>query len=83
MARKDHGHICIAFVFACVVSKNQKTPNLNPMADDAITQGNIRGLGSTVYPGGVLNFELGTDVRPEVSTTTLYQTREDANLLPI
>ena len=22
-------------------------------------------------PGGVLNFELGTDVRPEVSTTTL------------
>ena len=24
-------------------------------------------------PGGVLNFELGTDVRPEVSTTTLQQ----------
>ena len=23
------------------------------------------------HPGGVLNFELGTDVRPEVSTTTL------------
>ena len=23
------------------------------------------------YPGGVLNFELGTDVRPEVSTTAL------------
>ena len=22
-------------------------------------------------PGGVLNFELGTDVQPEVSTTTL------------
>ena len=22
-------------------------------------------------PGGVLNFELGTEVRPEVSTTTL------------
>ena len=25
----------------------------------------------TQAPGGVLNFELGTDVRPEVSTTTL------------
>ena len=25
----------------------------------------------TETPGGVLNFELGTDVRPEVSTTTL------------
>ena len=25
----------------------------------------------TMVPGGVLNFELGTDVRPEVSTTTL------------
>ena len=24
-----------------------------------------------LVPGGVLNFELGTDVRPEVSTTTL------------
>ena len=24
-----------------------------------------------LLPGGVLNFELGTDVRPEVSTTTL------------
>ena len=29
-----------------------------------------RGLMS-LLPGGVLNFELGTDVRPEVSTTTL------------
>ena len=26
---------------------------------------------TTYRPGGVLNFELGTDVRPEVSTTTL------------
>ena len=24
-----------------------------------------------LVPGGVLNFELGTNVRPEVSTTTL------------
>ena len=24
-----------------------------------------------LFPGGVLNFELGTDVRPDVSTTTL------------
>ena len=27
--------------------------------------------GRTLSPGGVLNFELGMDVRPEVSTTTL------------
>ena len=26
---------------------------------------------NATYPGGVLNFGLGTDVRPEVSTTTL------------
>ena len=26
---------------------------------------------NTNVPGGVLNFELGTDVRPEVSNTTL------------
>ena len=32
-----------------------------------ITIGLVVGLS----PGGVLNFELGMDVRPEVSTTTL------------
>ena len=26
---------------------------------------------TVLTPGGVLNFELGTDVRPEVSNTTL------------
>ena len=34
------------FVFAYVVSKNPKTPNLSPMADNAITQDGIGGLGS-------------------------------------
>ena len=36
------------FDFACVVGK-KKTPNLSPMADDAITQGDIGGLASPVY----------------------------------
>ena len=40
---------CLAFALACVVSKNPKTPKLSPMADDAITQGGIEGLGSLVY----------------------------------
>ena len=30
-----------------------------------------RAIDQSQTPGGVLNFELGTDVRPEVSTTTL------------
>ena len=33
----------------CVVGKNQNTPNLSPMADDAITRGGILGLGSPFY----------------------------------
>ena len=32
------GPICFVFVFAFVVGKNQNTPNLSPMADDAITR---------------------------------------------
>ena len=41
-------HVAGAFVL-CVVGKNPKTPNLSPMADDAITWGGIGGLGSLVY----------------------------------
>ena len=37
------------FVCVCVVDQNPKTPNLSPMADDAITCDDIRGLGSLVY----------------------------------
>ena len=37
MAHEDRGRICFACVFACVIDKNPKTPNLSPMADDAIT----------------------------------------------
>ena len=51
-ARKDRGRIGFAFVFACVVGKNPKTPDLKPMADDAITLGGIRGLGSPLYIRG-------------------------------
>ena len=51
--RKDRGRICIAFVFACVVGKNPKTPNLSPMADDPITRGSIGGLGSPMCIYGV------------------------------
>ena len=35
--------------FACLVGKNPETPNLSPMADDAITWGGMRGLGSPLY----------------------------------
>ena len=49
MAREDRGQICFAFVFACVVDQNPKTPNLSPVADNAITQGSIQGLGSPSY----------------------------------
>ena len=42
---KDCGRICFAFV----VGKNPKTPNLSLMADDAITQDGIQGLGSPLY----------------------------------
>ena len=37
------------FIFACVVGKTPKTPKLISMADDAITWGGIRGLGSLMY----------------------------------
>ena len=53
MARKDHGRICIAFVFAYVVGKNPKTPNLSPMTNNNITRGGIGGLGSPVYIYGL------------------------------
>ena len=46
---KDCERVCFAFIFACVVGKIPKTPKLSPMADDAITQGGIGGLGSLVY----------------------------------
>ena len=47
MACEDNRHIC----FACVVGKNLQTPNLSPMADDAITRGgiNVGGLESPVH----------------------------------
>ena len=38
-ARDDHGRILLTFVSACVVGKNRNTPNLSPMADNAITRG--------------------------------------------
>ena len=49
MADEDREHIGFAFVFACAVGKTPKTPKLNLMADEAITQGGIGGLGSLVY----------------------------------
>ena len=46
--------ICFAFVFACMVGKNPKTPKLSPMADNAITPGGIGCLGSLVYICGMI-----------------------------
>ena len=39
--------LCICFCMCC--QQKPKTPNLSPMADDAITWGGIRGLGSPLY----------------------------------
>ena len=49
---QDHGRICFTFAFVCVICRNLKTPNLCPMADNAITRGSIQGLGSLVYVCG-------------------------------
>ena len=38
VACKDRGRICIAFVFAYVVGKDPKTPNLSFRVDEAITR---------------------------------------------
>ena len=43
MVHKDRGHICFAFVYACVVRKNLKINNLSPKVDDIIKEG-IQGL---------------------------------------
>ena len=43
---EDHGRILLAFISTCVVCKNSYTSNLSFMADSAITQGGIGGLGS-------------------------------------
>ena len=53
MACKGHECICFAFVFTCVVGKNLKTPNLSPLAEEAIIQGCIQGQGSPLYICGL------------------------------
>ena len=40
-------------VCSCMWSANPKTPELSPMADDAIPRGGIGGLGSLVYICGL------------------------------
>ena len=56
MVREDCERSCFTFIFGyvvgifgCMVCKNQETPKLSSMADDAITRGGIGGLGSLVY----------------------------------
>ena len=50
MALDDHGRIYIfTFVFACVVGKNMKAPSLSPKANDTITRGSVRGMGSPFH----------------------------------
>ena len=45
----DCERICFTFTFVHVVHKNLKTPKLSPIADDAITCGDIGSLVSLVY----------------------------------
>ena len=49
MACEDRGRICFAFVLRKCGWQKSKYPQFEPMADDAITQGGIRGLGSPLY----------------------------------
>ena len=49
MAHGDRGRIGFVFAFACVVSKNLKTPKLSSMDDNAISWVGIGGVGSLVY----------------------------------
>ena len=48
MARKDCGRVGFC-VGAFMAGKHLKTPKLSPVADNAITWGGIRGLGSLMY----------------------------------
>ena len=42
------------FVFVCVDGTNLETPNVSPMADDAITQGSALGLGTSLHICGLI-----------------------------
>ena len=65
MCKTPHSlKIVDAFVFACVVSKNLKTPNLSLMADDTITRGSMRGLGSPLnICGGRMQLPLVSNLK--------------------
>ena len=54
-----------------VVGKNPNTPNLNPMAmaDDAITRGGIRGMGSPLY---ICVFHTVTWSRHSIAKTSVF-----------
>ena len=69
---KDCGRICFSCVFACVLGKNLKTPNLSPMAVDAITRGGMGGLGSPL-------FIRGENYRPKGSGSKLVLKHENFN----
>ena len=51
--REDRERICFASAFACVVSKNPKTPKLSLTGDAAITRGAIGSLVSPLYIFGM------------------------------
>ena len=50
MVREDRGCIFWCVFHVCSRQKHEY-PNMSPMADNAITQGDIRGLGSPLYTG--------------------------------
>ena len=50
---KDCGHFCLAFVFAGVVRKSLK-PQIEPMADEVITQSSVEGLSFLLYICGYI-----------------------------
>ena len=58
-----------------MVGKNPKTLNLNPMADDAFTQGGIGGLGSPVYIYGPIPLVMKSSVFITTDATVVFLLR--------
>ena len=81
MVCKDCGRNDCAFEFVCVVSKKPKDPKLSSMADDAITLGGIRGLGSLVYicgDGLFVKFASKTQLYHRLISSHLLTSGQDA-----
>ena len=71
---KNRGHICLTFVFVCVIGKNPKTPNLSPMADDTIPH-ILEETGQTVMNRDEGMYDISHVYDPVLSTRKSVQLR--------